>query len=316
MIPVNYIKKTDSTSQEARATAAVEMLKEIENYDLPDPTMRSDSWKHLHGQMLAAIDIDALLQFQSHPEIAPQICGGGGDVYLDKITERFGQETLSFLLSTYRETLCGDPQDIVCAKGCYLTKTAMRHIYHLAYIRYIVSEYFRKKMNVVEIGGGFGNLARLCRQYNLTNRYFLVDYPAVLCIQFYFLTEFFSPDSIALWNGDKFVHGDQNCQFCLVTPNAAKSIMTMMATSPLGLVSTMAITEMPQLGQLYYLENIFPDFIYVFGQLETTALPQGIFHEDFNFIRNKGLFEYLCGEYHTIDYTQSDYYGEYLGIKP
>jgi putative sugar O-methyltransferase len=260
-----------------------------------------------------ALNEFTLQHFLASDKIAPQICGGGGDVYLQRLRNRFGQSTLSFFLSAYRETLCGDPQDLTCVEGCYITRTAMRHLYHLTVLHRFVRNYYMTSVDFVEIGGGFGNLARLVTQFSLSRRYFIIDFPASICIQYYYLTEFFDESSVALWNGIEYVTGNAESKICLVIPEATPALASFMS-KPSVLVSTLAMTEIPPEGQCYYLDHLDVDVIYIFGQTRTNALPQGRYLSNYEEMSNQELFERLAAMCHTIEFSRGDYYSEFLGL--
>ncbi|MFC2070307.1 putative sugar O-methyltransferase [Chloroflexota bacterium] len=316
MLPLGYIRDPRKQTRETRAKKALELLSHLENidssYSETHAEARWNTWKDFHRQMTQALDLPTLQQFQANEKIAPQICGGGGDTYLERLRLRFGESTLSFFLSTYCETLCGDPQDLTSVQGCYITRTAMRHLYHLAVLHNFCKQYYSAPVDFIEIGGGFGNLVRLVTQFSLANRYFSIDYPALLCIQYYCLTEFFDEQSVAVWTGHEYLTGSAESKICLVTPDAAPDVSRLL-TKPAVMVSTMAMTEMPPAGQQYYLDNLNVDAIYVFGQTRTTALPLSG-NASGKEISNKELFQALAGMCHTVDFCHGDYYSEFLGL--
>jgi hypothetical protein len=190
----------------------------------------------------------------------------------------------------------------------------MRHLYHLAVLHRFCKAYYSNAPDFVEIGGGFGNLARLMVQYSLCNRYFIVDYPATLCIQYYYLTEFFNEESIAVWTGKEYLAGDEESKVCLVTPNAV-AFLSLLMTKPCFMVSTMAMTEIPGPGQTYYLDNLHAEAYYIFGQTRTTALPGGQQLTGYAEMDNFGLFNHLAATCHVVDFVRGDYYTEFLGLE-
>lgn len=98
MMPVNYIRDPQKQTRERRAQRAIEVLSRIKDADLPDAKMRWDVWKNFHHQMVQALDVQALYGFQASEQLAPQICGGGGENYLRRLRDRLGQTTLTFFL--------------------------------------------------------------------------------------------------------------------------------------------------------------------------------------------------------------------------
>ena len=313
MLPINAIRDPRKATRLDRAKRAIALLAQIKGADLPDKSMRWDAWKTFHHEIMAAIDVDSLQQFQAEPRIATKICGGGGETYINRLRDRFGQSVLSFFLSTYRETLCGDPPDLTCVEGCYITKTAMRTLYFMAALHQVCKNYYSGPVDFVEVGGGFGNLARLINQYSLARRYFIIDYPATLCIQYFYVTEFVGEDNVALWNGREYLTGSDNSKFCLVTPDAVDTLSAKLRR-PAFLVSTLAMTEIPRPGQQYYLDQVSVDAVYIFGQTETTGVDQGKHLKNYEGISNAGLFHDLAKRCHVVQHTRGDYYTEFLGL--
>jgi putative sugar O-methyltransferase len=169
-------------------------------------------------------------------------------------------------------------------------------------------------IDFVEIGGGYGNLARLAMQYDIASRYFIIDFPASLAVQYYYLTEFFEAGDVSIRNGDAYITGGPASKICLATPETTPQISDEISR-PNMLVSTMAMTEIPPGGQQYYLQNIDSDAVYVFGQTEPTP-PQGSHLSGIHQISNQGLFHSLAERYHCAKFVRGEFYTEILGIRP
>src|SRR5262249_20207203 len=151
-----------------------------------------------------------------------------------------------FFLATYRETLCGVPGDLQTVKGTPITRTAMRHLYHLAVLHGFCRHYYGAPVDFVEIGGGFGNLARMMVQYRLSLRYTIIDFPASLAVQYFYLTEFLDESAVAVWTGESYLTGDTDSAVRLALPGAANAFAAATMDRPLLLASTMAMTEIPE----------------------------------------------------------------------
>ena len=313
MLPINAIRDPRKATRGDRAKRALALLSRIKGVDLPDTSMRWETWRSFHHEMLNALNVDSIQHFQADPRIGSQICGGGGQAYIKRLHDRFGHPIQSFFLSTYRETLCGDPQDLTCADGCYITRTSMRALYHLAALHQFCKNYYSGPIDFVEVGGGFGNLARMVHQYSLARRYFIIDYPATLALQYFFVTEFFDEEHIALWNGNEYLAGNDDSKICLVTPDAVAQVSTKLK-GPTVLLSTMAMTEIPGPGQQYYLDQIPADAVYIFGQTQTMAVAHGKHLQNVKAVSNTGLFNDLSKRCHVVEFTRGDYYTEFLGL--
>jgi len=316
MLPLNPVRDPRRSTREERADTARWSLSQLDRCDIPTSDGRWELWEQHHDRMAQAIaaETSELLRFQASSEIAPQICGGGGEVYLSRLRESVGQSAYSLFLATYQESLCGDPQDLANIEGCLITRSAMRHLYHLGVLHEFCRHMYSRPIDFVEIGGGYGNLARLAVQYDIADRYFIVDFPASLAVQYYYLTEFFDADYVSIRNDDDYLTGSPNSKICLATPGTTPLISAELSR-PDMLVSTMAMTEIPPGGQQYYLETINSDAVYVFGQTEPSR-PQGLHLSGLRQISNQGLFHSLSERFHCAKFVRGEFYTELLGIRP
>jgi hypothetical protein len=71
-------------------------------------------------------------------------------------------------------------------------------LYHLARFERFRGERIEQVRSVVEFGGGYGNLARLCRNFEGLSRYTIVDLPLFSCIQYVFLSTVLGPECVRL----------------------------------------------------------------------------------------------------------------------
>lgn len=305
---------SSETEQIDRANEALECL----NRSIHMPDRFSENrwrvWIEVHDKMRKELNTDTLLRFQSHAAIAPYITGGSGRHFLGKIEKEFGHRRLESYLRNYTETLCGFPKDIVTEKNTYITITSMRHLYHLVRIREYLKGCTNLPVTIVEIGGGFGNLCRLALQYNLCDKYYIVDHPVLHAVQHYYLTEFIPSDMIAIADNEgKFIKGNNDSAVQLY-PSFSYHTLKNILTKPYLLCSTMALTEINRNGQEEYLDFFHPTFIYIFGQLENLAVAGGASSGD-NFFSNKWLIEEFAEKYHTLYYGFYGYHFEYMGRK-
>ncbi len=315
MLTVNPIRERDTGSRERRAHECVELLDALhasQRSEINDESETEAAWTAPHWRMDAAVRSGGLLKFQEDERIADHICHGGGEEYLVRLESHYGSEVLAFFLSTYRESLCGSPTDLATVRGCYITRTAMRHLYHLAVLHQFTRSYFGRAMDFLEIGGGFGNLARLLREYSVAGRYYIVDVPISIVIQRYYLTEFFAGDEIAIWNGTDYLCGTSASPVRLV-PSEAYVRLVSEFESPPFLISTMALTEFPEGLQDEYLSAVKAAAVYVYGQMDIQHLGGGV-HLQGQALANTALFQRLAETSHVVDWREGDYHAELLGI--
>lgn len=273
-------------------------------------------WIDMHRSMYENFSVESLLEFQSHPALGPQITGGSGKHFLTLIARDFGHQAVASLLKNHVETLCGKPRDLVCEQGAYITITSMRHLYHIAQLRAHLGHVSARSLPVVEIGGGFGNLARMCLQQGVCDRYYIVDHPVVNCIQYFYLTEFFPAQDIALVDDrGAYLTGDKNAKVHLCSSFGYQWLADEFARDPYSLVSTLALTEITGPGQKQYLDFFKPAFLYIYGQFDNIAVgPGGKSGADMQF-SNKALVCRLAQEHHTLMYKFHGYHFEYIGRK-
>lgn len=309
---LNPPRRTDESARRARAKKALEILAQAKASSASLADNRWVVWVEMHLRMDQALSEDSLLGFQSHPDLGPQITGGSGRHFLDLLERECGGPKARRLLSGHLETDCGQPGDLVMERGKYLTVTSMRHLYHLGRVSDHLPLCFAAAPDVVEIGGGFGNLARMTYQAGQCRRYFIVDHPVLLAIQYFFLTEFFPPEQVAVCAGPQgYLQGDARSAIQLFSAFAADELPGHL-NGPYAVVSTMALTEIPREGQDQYLALLDPRFIYIFGQLENRTVGGGRSAESVEF-SNRELVFTLGERFHTLDYQFHGYHFEYLG---
>ena len=309
---LRFINPPRHTPEEQRRARARQALAILEQAVAAGPDNRWVVWVEMHQRMRDALSEDSLLKFQSHPDLGPQITGGSGRHFLDWLQRDCGADALGLWLDNFVETTCGTPKDLVQKRGVYITVTSMRHLYHLAKVARRLPLCFAGAPDVVEIGGGYGNLARLFVQSGQCRRYFIVDHPVLLAIQYFFISEFLPPREIAVRVGEEeYLQGDQSCPVQLVSSFAAEALPGLL-TDPYALVSTMALTEIPRPGQEQYLELLDPRLIYIFGQLENRAVGGGRSAGEAEFSNQELVFT-LGQRFHTLEYQFHGYHFEYIG---
>jgi hypothetical protein len=69
-------------------------------------------------------------------------------------------------------------------------------LYHLARFERFRGERVERVGSVVEFGGGYGNLARLFRNFEGLSRYTIIDLPLFSCIQYVFLSTVLGPECV------------------------------------------------------------------------------------------------------------------------
>ena len=302
------------SDRKARASKAIQVYTDRVKSEQTKKDSRWDVWVELHHQMEKVLTVENMLCFQSHPQIAPQITGGSGRHFLKKISDQYGLQQLEKLLRNHTETICGKPADLVCEHETYITVTSMRHLYHIAKLLDYFRSLYHAPVHFIEIGGGFGNLARMVWQNNLCDKYYIIDHPVLHTIQYFFLTDFFDPSEVAtVGEQGEFLSGSANSKIFLCSLFDYEWIVKTIP-KPYVLASTVALTEIPKEGQDHYMKNLSPDLIYVFGQQKHYCREGGKSVDDSRFDNDRFLLD-LGLRFHNLEYNFWGYFFEYIGRK-
>ena len=281
--------------------------------DYVNTNKTSAVWNEIHKEIFDNMKyFNNLYSFKKNKKISASIYNGGGELFLERAEKTFGKEIVKSHLQMYQEELIGLPEDIVNYNGNYITKTAMRHFYHMLFLKKYITELLPKNdITIIEIGGGFGNLPRLMGNMNLYNKYIIIDLPVMLWLQYYYLSIFFPNNSIAVIdeNGN-YVKGDFNSKITLMTPSISSKINNFIIGDKF-LVSTLALSEVSSEIQQEYLTNINPDFIYIYGEKEHLTRANGKYMQDR--LNNTNFIYSLFRLFNHIVYEDYGYYFEYFG---
>ena len=75
---------------------------------------------------------------------------------------------------------------------------SLHHLYHLAHFERFRGKPVEGIRTVVEFGGGYGNMARMFRNFGNLARYVIIDLPLFCCIQYVFLSTTEPPGTVRL----------------------------------------------------------------------------------------------------------------------
>ena len=74
--------------------------------------------------------------------------------------------------------------------------TSIHHLYHLIRFEQVNKVSLNQTTNVIEFGGGYGNIAKIYRRINPSCTYVIIDLPVVCCIQYVYLSTLLGRDSV------------------------------------------------------------------------------------------------------------------------
>ena len=85
---LRFINPPLHTPREERLARAQAALAILDQAVAAGPDNRWVVWVEMHHRMMQALNPDAMLEFQRHPELGPQITGGSGRHFLEVAGER------------------------------------------------------------------------------------------------------------------------------------------------------------------------------------------------------------------------------------
>jgi len=149
-----------------------------------------------------------------------------------------------------REDYIGLPR---IANFKYLTSgVRIHHAYHLASYKTTVGKSFESFGNIVEWGGGYGDMARLIRRLNAECTYTIIDLPELSALQYIYLHTLLGDDVNLITSENRQVkHGKVN----IVPVGRIMNGETILSAQ--AFLSTWAITESPPDAQEFISKNAF-----------------------------------------------------------
>lgn len=119
---------------------------------------------------------------------------------------------------------------------------SIHHLYHIAKFEKETGVTFSTLSSIVELGGGYGNFAKIAKKMNPGITYTIIDIPVFAYMQLVYLTTIFGKDSVALFDATVgIVEGKIN-----IVPfhePTVQSLSTYFSVTPDVFVSTWALSE-------------------------------------------------------------------------
>lgn len=106
------------------------------------------------------------------------------------------------LLKAYlRESIIGLPK---ITNFHFLTShNSIHHLYHLVLFCEKCKFSFDRKIEILEFGGGYGNMAKIIRRISPLSTYSIIDIPQFTTMQYIYLSSVFNEDSVSLVDKSK-----------------------------------------------------------------------------------------------------------------
>ena len=144
------------------------------------------TWGDYNAQIESVIFPKPRFSFLRHPRIASTMCLNGADStvarQLDFARKRVSRERLAHLI---QEDFVGLP---IIRRYDFLTShTSIHHIYHLLRFQRASSCRWEDCQNIVEWGGGYGDMAKIWRRLRPQGTYTIVDTPLASSLQYIYL---------------------------------------------------------------------------------------------------------------------------------
>ena len=156
------------------------------------------------------------------------------------IKENSGSLDIKYILE---EEYIGNP--IISNKKYKTSHNTIHNFYHLSFYLKTTNINPFKEKNIIEWGGGYGNLARLFQKVNSNQTYTIIDLPIFSCIQWIYLSSIFGEDKVNMIESskDKIIEGQINIlPVCFIEDFDLKADL---------FISTWALTESSEYSQEY-----------------------------------------------------------------
>lgn len=241
-------------------------------------------WNTWSGQIRQSFKNGLPIDFLSHPKIrTTMVLGKSSGIYETKerlvlLEENLSKDILKILL---KEDYIGKP---IISHATYKTSAnRAHHAMHLAMYQNITNHYFWETTSILEVGGGYGGMARVLRKINPLITYIIVDLPELLAVQYIYLASLESESEINIVNSS-------NTTIVKNKINLVSSeffIRNEFHFEIDSFISTWAITECPQHIQEFFVKNNF---------LNAQRLLIASFIDENNFLNNGINFDQMQRE--------------------
>lgn len=124
-----------------------------------------------------------------------------GDLMRSQLTflkNKLKEEKLKHLLE---EEYVGNP--IISNIKYKTSHNTIHNLFHIVLYSELIKTNISDIKNIIEWGGGYGNLARIFRKVNPNQTYIIIDLPLFSCIQWIYLSSVFGKEAINLIKKDK-----------------------------------------------------------------------------------------------------------------
>lgn len=130
-----------------------------------------------------------------------------GRLYLFRLDRQLRSHLSPSVHRMLSDISLGNPFIATTSSGRLLTEPVLRHGYYLGQLIRHLPEAFWSGSTILEIGGGYGSLARVLKVYAPTVSYFLVDLLERLTLQAYYLSHAFPGSTFRIFDHDE-IQGD------------------------------------------------------------------------------------------------------------
>jgi hypothetical protein len=196
-----------------------------ENFNLYDVSIYvTELWKDYNVSAKRALLPMPPYDFLRNPTIMGTMFVTRGGNWLKKEL-KYLEKTLpeSKLRQLLQEDYAGKP---LLLNAKYLTShNTIHHLYHLIRFSSTTNCELDELSNVVEWGGGYGNMAKIFRRLNKSATYTIIDTPLFSCLQWLYLATVNGTESVNILmnNSNEVVSGKINCMPLCFLPKIALS---------------------------------------------------------------------------------------------
>jgi hypothetical protein len=203
-----------------------------ESLDIYDISLYlTESWKDFNASAKKALQPKPPFDFLNDPTIKRTMFVTTGGNWL-KEELAYLEKTLpeSRLRQLLQEDYAGKP---LLLNAKYLTShNSIHHLYHLIRFSNTMNCELGELSNVVEWGGGYGNMAKIFRRLNRLATYTVIDTSLFSCLQWLYLATVIGSENVNMLmsNSDEVVPGKINCMPVCFLPNIALSAELFIST--------------------------------------------------------------------------------------
>jgi putative sugar O-methyltransferase len=187
------------------------------------------------------------LNFLNMPLLKNSMFVTKGGIWQQLQLNLLNKKIKSSLLKTYlKESIIGFPK---ITNFHFLTShNSIHHLYHLALFCEKCKFVFNRRIEILEFGGGYGNMAKIIKRMSPLSTYAIIDIPQFTTLQYIYLSSVFNEDSVNLVDESQNI---EKGKFNLLTYK--RNLVNLFNKREIDLlIATWSLSESPKSIQNYF----------------------------------------------------------------